>query len=142
MDKISEDLSLVYFWGNLTCLRKRNTVTTTAYSREDTRGGSRNLTSIYHTLSFHRGFDFPFFFHWAVIINIRIYCLTIQTHFSLTGRVNGLLTKDKKKTTRAFTLIQKVNTFDGSPKKKTKTRAFTLIRKVNMFNGSPKKRTR
>ena len=49
MDEISEDSYLVYFWGNLPCLRKRNTMTTTAYSREDTRGGSRNLTSIYHT---------------------------------------------------------------------------------------------
>ena len=27
-----------------------------------------------------------FIFHWAVVINIRIHCLIIQTHFSLTGR--------------------------------------------------------
>ena len=27
-----------------------------------------------------------FFSHWAVIINIRIYCLMIQAHLSLTGR--------------------------------------------------------
>ena len=41
---------------------------------------------------------------------------------------------------RSFTLIRKVNTVDGSPKKKTATRAFTLIRKVDTFNGSPKKK--
>ena len=51
MDEISEDFTWLYFWGNLTCLRKRNTVNISAYSGKDIRGGSRNLISYTSPLS-------------------------------------------------------------------------------------------